>query len=102
MFGWELCCSFKRTSISTTEGKNTPRFLINKMVCVYFFKSLVYSYLNLDLSMEDWRPIICVFCEYYLSKSDALRREQYFKTTAGKRVLRLMLQDSLMLVEAVK
>lgn len=47
------------------------------------------------------RPFVCVFCEYYLSKSDALRREQYFKTTVGKRVLRLMLQESLMLVRAV-
>jgi putative endonuclease len=47
------------------------------------------------------RPFVCVFCEYYLSKSDALRREQYFKITAGKRVLRLMLQESLMLVANV-
>ncbi len=48
------------------------------------------------------RPFVCVFCEYYLSKSDALRREQYFKNTAGKRVLRLMLQESLSLIEAYK
>jgi putative endonuclease len=46
------------------------------------------------------RPFVCVFCEYYLSKSDALRREQYFKTTPGKRVLRLMLQESLSLIKA--
>jgi len=49
-------------------------------------------------STKSRRPFVCVFCEYYLSKSDALCREQYFKTTAGKRVLRLMLQESLMLV----
>jgi hypothetical protein len=72
------------------------------MVCVYFFKRLIFSCLNLGLSIGDWRPIICVFCEYYLSKSDAIRREQYFKTTAGKRVLRLMLQESLMLVAEIK
>ena len=47
------------------------------------------------------RPFVCVFYEYYLSKSDELRREQYFKITAGKRVLRLMLQESLMLVANV-
>ncbi|NQU09767.1 GIY-YIG nuclease family protein [bacterium] len=41
------------------------------------------------------RPVRLIFCEYYLAKSDALRREAYFKTTAGKRALRLMLQDSL-------
>jgi len=41
------------------------------------------------------RPLSLVFYESYLSKSDALRREQYFKTTQGKRVLRLMLKESL-------
>jgi putative endonuclease len=41
------------------------------------------------------RPFICVFVEYYLSKKDALRREKYFKTSGGKRVLRLMLTESL-------
>ena len=41
------------------------------------------------------RPFRLIFCEYYLAKSDALRREGYLKTTAGKRALRLMLQDSL-------
>lgn len=44
-------------------------------------------------------PFVCVFCEYYLSKSDVLRKEHYFKTTARKRVLRLMLQESLLLSE---
>ncbi len=34
------------------EGKNTPRFLINKMVCVYFFKQLIFSYLNLDSTID--------------------------------------------------
>lgn len=41
------------------------------------------------------RPFVCVLCEHYLCKSDALRREAYFKTNVGKRVLRLMLTDSL-------
>ena len=41
------------------------------------------------------RPFIAVLCEYYFVKSDALRREAYFKTSAGKRTLRLMLRDSL-------
>ncbi|MBL0340742.1 MAG: GIY-YIG nuclease family protein [Bacteroidetes bacterium] len=41
------------------------------------------------------RPFIPIHCEYYFAKSDALRREEYFKTTAGKRTLRLMLKDSL-------
>jgi len=41
------------------------------------------------------RPFVPILCEYYYSKSVALRRELYFKTNAGKRVLRLMLTDSL-------
>lgn len=34
-----------------------------------------------------------IFYEAYLVKSDALRREKYFKTTKGKRALKLMLTD---------
>ncbi len=43
------------------------------------------------------RPFRLIFCEYYLSKVDAMRREKYFKTTAGKKVLKLMLRDTLSL-----
>jgi len=45
------------------------------------------------------RPFVCVLCEYYFSKADALRREAYFKTNVGKRVLRLMLTHSLSAVK---
>jgi len=41
------------------------------------------------------RPFELVYCEFYKAKSDALNREEYFETTKGKRVLRLMLKDSL-------
>lgn len=41
------------------------------------------------------RPLRFLFCEHYISKEDATRREKYFKTTAGKRALKLMLKDSL-------
>lgn len=41
------------------------------------------------------RPFVLVFCEYFLSKKDALRREKYFKTTAGKKGLKLILRESL-------
>jgi len=40
-------------------------------------------------------PFRLVFYEAFLSKDDAKRREQYFKTTKGKRALRLILQKSL-------
>ncbi|OGK10445.1 hypothetical protein A2767_01150 [Candidatus Roizmanbacteria bacterium RIFCSPHIGHO2_01_FULL_35_10] len=46
-------------------------------------------------STEPRRPFTLLFCEYYLSKHDATRREKYFKTTAGKKTLRIMLKESL-------
>ena len=41
------------------------------------------------------RPFRLIFCEYFLSKKDAARREKYFKTTVGKKGLRLILRDGL-------
>lgn len=41
------------------------------------------------------RPVKLIFCEYYLFKEDAMKRENYFKTTAGKKAIKLMLRTSL-------
>ncbi|MBI4117779.1 MAG: GIY-YIG nuclease family protein [Parcubacteria group bacterium] len=41
------------------------------------------------------KPVKLIFYEAFLNKSDALRREQYLKTNAGKRTLRLMLRERL-------
>jgi putative endonuclease len=41
------------------------------------------------------RPFELLYCEYHKSKVDAMRREKYFKTTAGKKALKLMLRESL-------
>ena len=41
------------------------------------------------------RPFICIFCEFHLSKADAIRREMYLKTWAGRKALKLMLRESL-------
>jgi putative endonuclease len=41
------------------------------------------------------RPFALVHAEFYLSKSDAERRETYLKTAKGRRVLRLMLKEGL-------
>ncbi len=41
------------------------------------------------------RPLDLMYCEFHSSKADALRREGYFKTTAGKKALKLMLRDGL-------
>ena len=40
------------------------------------------------------RPFIVLYCEFHCMKGDAMRREDYFKTTAGKRTLGLMLRES--------
>ncbi|MBL7892657.1 MAG: GIY-YIG nuclease family protein [Bacteroidia bacterium] len=47
------------------------------------------------ISTEPRRPLILIYCEYHLEKEDAQRREMYFKTTAGKKSLKLMLRQSL-------
>lgn len=47
-------------------------------------------------STEFRRPFVLLFCEYYLSKHDAVRREKYLKTNSGKKTLRIMLRDSLL------
>lgn len=36
-----------------------------------------------------------IFTEYYLFKEDALKREGYFKTTMGKKAIKLMLNRTL-------
>lgn len=41
------------------------------------------------------RPLKLIFCEFYLFEQDARNREMYFKTTAGKKALKLMLRSSL-------
>jgi len=40
-------------------------------------------------------PIELIFYEAFKDKSDAIRRESYFKTTKGKRALAIMLKESL-------
>ena len=43
-----------------------------------------------------WHSQVLYFRDIFIcSKRDALRREGYFKTTAGKKALRLMLRDAL-------
>src|SRR5688572_33176744 len=41
------------------------------------------------------RPLDLIFCEFYLFEADARRREIYFKTTAGKKAIKLMLSGTL-------
>lgn len=41
------------------------------------------------------RPFELIYCEFYKNKTDALNREKYFKTTKGKRTLKLILKETL-------
>jgi putative endonuclease len=41
------------------------------------------------------RPFRLIFCEYFFSKEDAMRREMYLKTTAGRKGLKLILRATL-------
>lgn len=42
------------------------------------------------------RPLVLIFCEFYLFEVDARKREMYFKTTAGKKAVKLMLRETLL------
>ena len=46
-------------------------------------------------STKNRRPIKLIFYETFLSKTDAQRREKYFKTSKGKSTLKMMLRNSL-------
>lgn len=39
------------------------------------------------------QPVQLIFYEAFLHQQDATRREDYFKTTSGKRALKLMLRE---------
>jgi len=48
------------------------------------------------------RPFIVIYCEFHRSKEDAMRREDYFKTSPGKKTLSLMLRESRSLLNNIK
>ena len=83
-----------------------PQFAVYVLLSLKDFHFYIGYTSNFDRRMQEHsagqsastaprRPFVPILCEYYFAKEDALRRELYFKTTAGKRVLRLMLKDSL-------
>jgi len=41
------------------------------------------------------RPLMLIFCEFYMFEADARKREMYFKTNMGKKAIKLMLGSSL-------
>lgn len=46
-------------------------------------------------STKPYAPWELIFYEAYKDKADAKRREEYFKTSPGKKALRIMLRNSL-------
>ncbi|MGB5459226.1 MAG: GIY-YIG nuclease family protein [Eudoraea sp.] len=50
------------------------------------------------ISTSKRRPLKLIYCEFFLSKKDAIRRESYFKTTQGKRMLKLIIRKTLLKV----
>jgi len=42
------------------------------------------------------RPLELIFCEFYLFEADARKREMYFKKTAGKKAVKIMLRETLL------
>ena len=46
-------------------------------------------------STKDYRPLKLIFYEAFLSKKDAERRENYFKTAKGKKMLKVILREYL-------
>jgi putative endonuclease len=40
------------------------------------------------------RPLRLIHAEFFISRNDAQRRERYFKTNQGKRMLKLMLSET--------
>jgi len=50
-------------------------------------------------SAKTRRPLRLLYYEAHTSKTDALKRERYFKTTKGKTTLRQIIKDALSLRE---
>jgi len=48
-----------------------------------------------NISTRNRRPFKLIYSESHTSKSDALRREKYFKSSKGKTTLKQILKDAL-------
>ena len=52
-----------------------------------------------NVSTKSRRPFRLMYYEAHTSKSDALRREEYFKTTKGKVTLKQILKNALVITD---
>lgn len=48
-----------------------------------------------NISTAGRTPLELIFCEFYLFEADARKRELYFKTSMGKKAIKLMLRTTL-------
>ena len=46
-------------------------------------------------STQNFRPLKLIYYEAFLKKEDATRRELYLKTSTGKRMLKILLKESI-------
>ncbi|NER09717.1 GIY-YIG nuclease family protein [Muriicola jejuensis] len=58
-------------------------------------KRVIDHNLGRTISTSKRRPLQLIYCEFFLYKSDAVRREKYFKTSQGKRMLKLIMRRTL-------
>ncbi|PIQ75988.1 excinuclease ABC subunit C [Candidatus Peregrinibacteria bacterium CG10_big_fil_rev_8_21_14_0_10_49_24] len=47
------------------------------------------------ISTKARRPLKLIFLESYINEGDAVRREKYLKTTVGRKMLKVMLKETL-------
>jgi len=47
------------------------------------------------ISTKARRPLKLIFLESYTNKGDAVRREKYLKTAVGRKMLKVMLRNTL-------
>ena len=59
-------------------------------------KRILYHNKGLNTSTANRRPLKIIFYEAYINKEDALKRENYLKTTAGKRGIKIILKETLL------
>lgn len=73
-------------------SKKDKKYYIGFSTNVY--KRLVQHNSGKTISTSNRRPLEIIYYEAFISKTDALRREKYLKTTKGKKGLKLILRKT--------